>query len=120
MKPLIMPKGLSRIVMLVLVGGGLVLFTKYFGPAARQADNLALARAYANRLEPQVHSDTRFTDIRLGANTGHGGCLWVFGSVTSEQDSNDLHRLIEASHPPVSTRYDLRLVSPEPGSANRQ
>jgi len=120
MKPLITSKGLSRIAMLVLVGSGLLLLTKYFGPAARQADNLALARALANRLEPQVHSDTRFADIRLGANTGHGGCLWVFGSVTSEQDSNDLHRLIEASHPPVATRYDLRLVPLEPGASNRQ
>ena len=119
MKPLITSRGLGLIAVVVIVGVAFVLLSKHFGPAARQADNLALARAHATRLEPQVRSDARFADIQLGANTGDGGCLWIYGSIISEQQSNDLRQIVEASHPPVPTRYDLRLVPPEPGTTNR-
>ena len=118
MKQFITSRGLRIIVVLAIVGIALVLITRYFGPAARQADNLALARAHAAQLQPQVRGDARFANISLGANTGDGGSLWVYGSITTEQQSNDLRRLVESSHPPVPVRYDLRMVPSEPGSTN--
>jgi len=118
MKPFITPKGLRTITLIAVGGIAFVLITQYFGPSASQGKNMALARAHATRLQPQVRSDSRFGDISLNANTGDGGSLWVYGSLTSEQESNDLRRVVEASHPPVPVRYDIRMVPPEPGTTN--
>jgi hypothetical protein len=118
MNRLLRSKGLRIITVVAIVGIAFVLVTRHFGPAARQADNLALARAHAARLQPQVRNDVRFADISLGANTGDGGSLWVYGSLASQQESNDLRRVVEASLPPVPVRYDLRMVPPDPGSTN--
>ena len=112
-------KGLRIFALIAIVGLVVVSLTRYFGPAASQAKNLAAAREHASRLEPEIHHDSRFADIKLGAYTGGGGCLWVYGFLTSDQVSNDLSRLVEASHPPVPVQYDIRILPPEPGTTNQ-
>ena len=119
MKRLVTSKGLQAIVLVAIVGVAVVFLTRHFGPAASQEKNLEAAREHASRLEPDIRRDSRFADIRLGAYTGDGGCLWVRGFLTSDQQSNELSRLVEASHPPVPVRYDIQILPPEPGRTNQ-
>jgi hypothetical protein len=110
MSALITSKGRKIIVVVMVIGVVALILTYFFGPAARQAQNLALAREHASRIEPEIHRDPRFKDVKLGGYTGDGGCLWVIATLDSDGDSNDLHQLVEASHPPVRAHYDITVL----------
>jgi|ERR1043166_4439982 hypothetical protein len=113
MAAFITQKGMRAIVLITFLGVVAVILTHLFGPAASQAKNLAAAREHASRLEPDLHRDSRFTNVHLGPYTGDGGCLWVNAYLTSDRDSNDLRQLVEASHPPVRTRYSIIVIPPD-------
>src|SRR5258706_7922406 len=110
MSAFITSKGLKTILVETVIGVIVVILSHFFGPAAQQARNLAAAQEHASRLEPEIHRDPRFKDVKLGAYTGDGGCLWVIATLASDRDSNDLHRLVEASHAPVPTLYTITVV----------
>ena len=110
MNALITSMGRKIILVVAVTGIVALLLTYFFGPAARQAQNLAAARKHASRLEPEIHRDPRFKNVAFGGYTGDGGCLWVIATLDSKGDSNDLHQLVEASHPPVRTRYSITVL----------
>jgi hypothetical protein len=104
------PSGQKTIVAVTTLGVAALILVRFFGPAARQARNLDAAREHASRLEPEIHREARFREVRLGEYTGDGGCLSVSGIVGSDRDSNDLRALIEASHSPVPAHYRITVL----------
>lgn len=80
-----------------------------YSPAGKQAKNLTLARAHANLLKPSIESDPRFTQISVGGFTGEGGMLYVGGWVSNDQDFESLKTFVEASNPPVETKWNVEV-----------
>lgn len=107
MEPLVTAKGIRAIALVTLVGLAFVLLTRFFGPAASQRHNLDAASAHALKVLPLVQRDLRFTNVTLDMFTCGDGGLWVHACLRSDRDSNDLVRLVESTHPPVPTRYEI-------------
>src|SRR5436853_6455680 len=95
-------KGIRQILIIAAIGALVVGLTYRFGPAASQQQNLRLAREHIRKIQPDIYRQSRFTNVTLGAYYGEGGCLFIGGMVSSTQDADELHSLIESSHPPIT------------------
>ncbi len=103
----------SCIVLLIcLAGYSYVCWFLYYSPDSprnKEARNRSLAEAHIPAVRLVLQKDPRFTDIRLVAYTGQGGCLGVFGRVASRRALAELRAAIEGTAPPAPVYWEVRI-----------
>lgn len=99
------------LILAVLVGALVIDYVAWHTRSA-QDRNIQLARSHAVTVTPRLRADPRFELVQCGGGTAEGGCFWVFGIVSSEQDFAALRHLVNSTHPPVHTLYQIRVEAP--------
>jgi hypothetical protein len=92
------------------------VFTMY-GPFS-QRTHMRQAAEHIRKIEPVLAADWRFAHVRLGAGTGHNGCLLVVGWVRSNEDRAALESFIENSSPPVYVNWSIWISSEGPAASS--
>ena len=83
-------------------------------PITRAGENARLAGQFIAAHENEIHADHRFRNVHFALSAvrpaGHWSpayCIVVVGNVASENDAQDLKRLLVAKRPPVQLSYQL-------------
>ena len=111
---------LSRIAMLFLVALAAILafiaVTPYLPeriwPPNAVVRRVKLASEFIASHGAAIRSERRFSDVQLAAFKGHGGRLFVYGTVPSEIDRRELEQMIHARNPPVDVMFEVRADGP--------
>lgn len=98
------------IVFAIIIGGLIYIWVLLFGPAAQQSKNLQIAEEFSKQtLTPLIKKHEKFHDIQTGVHTGKGGCIAIRGWTETEEDFNELKKLIESKNPPLFIRYTVKI-----------
>jgi hypothetical protein len=85
--------------------------------AYKQAANMRLAAAHAEKIAPILQADPRFAAVSVHEYTGgRCGALWVIGSVQTESDLVALKDAVASTQPPTEVVYNISVLEAPPSS----
>ncbi len=100
----------TKFVITLLLISVVFIWVLYFSPGAKQTKNLKIADQFnAQILSPLIEKNAKFIEVNSSSYTGNGGCLIIIGYTETEEDLNDLKRLVESTNPPLFIKWKVRI-----------
>ena len=82
----------------------------YFGDTnIRQLRRIAIARDHVSVIKEAIVSTTEYSKVDVGVTTAGGGCILVYGCVSSDRYLNNLKKEIDNTKPPVNVVYAIQV-----------
>lgn len=113
MKQHVTSKGLRIIPIVTILGVAAVLLIQRFDPFLRQVENRETALQHIQVILPMLQRDSRFTRLWLRPSPDSDSSIAISGKLFSEADLQELKKIVEASRPPVTVVYHVKVLPPE-------